>query len=403
MMKRACVVLATILLFACAKNGPPSPSADGGGLASSSASPAIKKDDLPTTSFSIAKENLDGLIAEHQRLDRADAKSRATIVDLLLMRGQFLARVADYESAEEVAERAVKGDPTSPVALLARARVHATFHRFALAQKDIDAAEKNDGDPSRIASARASVLMALGHYEEAAALLPSDPHGPSELTTAAVLAARMQNPSVAEELFERARSAVRDVSPFPVAWMDFQRASVLESAGDAGRARLYYEEAIDKIPAYAHAVVHLAARAPAERAISVLMPLLETSDDPDVLAALADAHRRAKHDPESQRLRDAARARYDALVEKHPEAYADHAARFHLANGEPKKALALAQANARLRPTEEAIDLWSGAATAAHDEEAMCAAAAALDALRFVSADRKRLARATLDGCTPRP
>lgn len=73
----------------------------------------------------------------------------------------------------------------------------------------------------------------------------------------------------------------------------------------------------DAIPVYAHAAVHLAGSDPAEKAIARLEPLTKTSDDPDVLAALADAHQRAKHDVEAKKYGEQARARYDELVKRH--------------------------------------------------------------------------------------
>jgi hypothetical protein len=175
----------------------------------------------------------------------------------------------------------------------------------------------------------------------------------------------------------------------------------LESQGKETAARAYYIEALQAIPVYVHAAVHLATTDPPDRALARLEPLRSLTTDPDVLAALADAHRRAKHDAEAKKLTDEARARYDELVAKHPEAYRDHAARFFLGAGnDSKKALALAEKNAQLRPTEEAIDLWMGAATAANDKAQICASAIAMKQLRWASETRKRLAAAASNGCS---
>jgi tetratricopeptide (TPR) repeat protein len=181
--------------------------------------------------------------------------------------------------------------------------------------------------------------------------------------------------------------------------MAFERARWLEAQGKNDEAREWYGEAVDAIPVYAHAAVHLALGDPPEKAIARLEPITKTSDDPDVLAALADAHARAKHDADAKKLTEQARARYEELVKRHPEAFADHAARFFLKQGDAKHALELAEANAKNRSTEEALDLLLGAATAANDKDAMCSAAKKMNALVYVSPERKRLATATLTGC----
>jgi hypothetical protein len=52
------------------------------------------------------------------------------LVDLLLLRGQVLGLIADYERADELADVLVRDAPDDGTAWLARARTRATFHRF---------------------------------------------------------------------------------------------------------------------------------------------------------------------------------------------------------------------------------------------------------------------------------
>ena len=88
------------------------------------------------------------------------------LVELRLLRGQFLARVSDYERAAwlagEWAARASAAD-----SFLARARTSAALHRFAAAQADLIRAAEQGGDPDAIDAARAAILQAIGQYEEA--------------------------------------------------------------------------------------------------------------------------------------------------------------------------------------------------------------------------------------------
>ena len=70
-------------------------------------------------------------------------------------------------------------------------------------------------------------------------------------------------------------------------------------------------------------------------------------------------------------------ARYEAVLAKHPEAFADHAARFFLgAGGDVGRAVLLAKSAAERAPTEEALELEYLAARAAGDNALACSALA---------------------------
>lgn len=408
-------VLALLALSSCAKTAPPG--ATDGGESATSAPPAVGVSNAPstssvsdsgltgrprTTSWSIAGSNLDADIADRLRRDQSDGPNRLTIVELLLARGQFLSNVADYELADTIADKALKGLPKSPDTHLAKALAHGALHRFPAALEELDRAKELGAPEARVTAARAAVLMAVGRYTEADALLP--PHGPksspAQLVTRAVLLGHLQKPADAESLFERARTSIVDVSPFPVAWMDFQRAMFLESQGKSTQARQYFAESTESIPVYVHANVHLAPTDAPGVAVARLLELRKSSTDPDILAALGDAYRREQKSEDAARVTAEARTRYEELVAKHPEAYADHAARFYLAAGnDPKKAYELAEKNATLRPTEEAIDLWMAAAAAVNDKPKICASALAMKTFAHASELHTRLAAATAKDC----
>ena len=95
---------------------------------------------------------------------------RALLVDLLLLRGHVLGRIADYERAAELAELLVRDAPDDGAAWLARARTRATFHRFAEALADLDAAGRCGADRATLDAERAAILQAVGCYAEALVL-----------------------------------------------------------------------------------------------------------------------------------------------------------------------------------------------------------------------------------------
>ena len=80
---------------------------------------------------------------------RPAVAERALLVDLLLLHGQLLGRIADYELAAELAEGMVRDAPDDGTARLARARARAAFHRFTEASADLDAAGRARRGPGR--------------------------------------------------------------------------------------------------------------------------------------------------------------------------------------------------------------------------------------------------------------
>jgi tetratricopeptide (TPR) repeat protein len=359
-----------------------------------------------TTSPGIALDNLDvqirGVEAAMARApDRDDFG--ASLVELLLARGQYRGRIADYDRAASVADALVQRHPESGEAQLARASTLAAFHRFADALDALNAAERAGAPAPRLSRARATTYMAQGRFDDAAAVdaWPDDAGLDAvQLAAAATLAGERGLDAESERLFDRAGTAYRDVSPFPVAWVNFQHGSLLERKGNAERARLYFEVAREVLPTFAHACVHLAALDPPKAALVLLEPLLSSSDDPQVATAYAEALVRLDRSGEAEPLVARARKRYDELVARHPEAFADHAASFYLGVGhDPGRALALAKANATNRQTEAALDLLLLAASAAGDHSVECEAAARGGSLKYATAAFRATVSTAVRGC----
>jgi len=184
----------------------------------------------------------------------------------------------------------------------------------------------------------------------------------------------------ADASYQRALDAYRDVSPLPVAWTLFQRGMMwAESAARPDRAVPLYREAIARLPGYVVANVHLseleAEAGDRESAIRRLTPLADTVDDPEPAAVLAKLLA-GSNPAEAKRLAAKARRGYETLLAKHRNAFLDHAAEFFADAGkDPRRALALAEENLELRPTDRAYSLAIRVARAAHAEKRACALA----------------------------
>jgi tetratricopeptide (TPR) repeat protein len=328
---------------------------------------------IRTTNGTIALLNLnaqvDGLELEAGR-GRLASRSRADLVDLLILRGQIVGQIADYERAVALAEQGVSDAPADGQAVLTRARARACLHRFDEALIDLEAAEHFGLADAELQGERAAILLAVGRYEEALALLQAGVARRADfesLWARAAFHAECGEVAIAERLYDDSRERFRGVSPFALAQQEFQRGHMWQEHGDnLTRAHEWLMAAWQRLPAYARAEGHLAevesAMGEHEGAIARLRRLATTSDDPDYAAQLARILGETRQLEDADVWRARAEERYDELVARHPAAFADHGAEFWSSvGGDPQRAVGLAKLNLEVRRTPRAQALLSRA------------------------------------------
>ncbi len=361
-----------LLAFTACKHG-------GGGISGADAASAFHPSARPkTNSSAITINNLDGEIDDaEKRMARGESVARQRLPGKLIERASALGTLDDYDRADEVSAKNVEAEPDSGEVRMARTHVLSSLHRFDEALTELKVAESHGAEFEDVLRTRASILLATGQCAEASRIYPALPYA-TDLAARGAMEQRLGHPELAETLFERSRTEFRDISPIRFAWMDFERARAFEREGDTMRARVYLEDALEAFPEYAHAAVHAALLESPDRALAILAPVEKRSNDPDVFAAHGDALRRSQRDAAPFVAR--AHARVDELLAKHPEAFADHAARFFIgAGGDLKRALDLAKGAAAKAPSEETLELWLTAARALSNQDEACAAVAAAD------------------------
>jgi hypothetical protein len=333
-----------------------------------------------TTSGAIAQRNLDvQIVGAEKRLGHLPtcASCKAQLAGLLLARAQYFGQVNDFDRASELAEAAVK-DESGAATLLARAHVRAALHQFSLAKEDIAAAETAGASPVETAGLRITVDDALGDLTAALAAAHArnekDPDNGS-LGEEAILVGETGDSGSAVALFQRARDAYQDASPVPMAFLELQEGLMWERLGNMDAARERFETAHRRLPGYVAAASHLAGVVPdIAEAIAILEPFAD-SEDPEPASQLAALLLLRGNGERSKQLVARARSSYEALLAKHPEAFADHAARFWLGPGEsPTQALNWARRNAQWRTTPASYALWIEAALAADATPEACQA-----------------------------
>jgi tetratricopeptide (TPR) repeat protein len=330
---------------------------------------------LNMTSGVIALINLQAQIGGLQRQATAGGLAaishQSELIELVALRGQVLGCIGDYEWGEERAEQLTRDAPGDGIAYLARARARARFHRFTDALADLDMARRFGADPAVVDTERAGIFQAVGRYEPALAIYKEAAKCRPDFESLGALAtlhAERGKIAAAEQLFDETRDHYRGVSPFPLALLDFQRGLMWMARGELHCALTWFESAVRRLPAYAPAQGHMAevqaALGESEAGIARLLPFTTSSDDPDYAASLARILCDVGRVKEAGEWRDKAAARYDELMARHPEAFADHAAEFWLeAGADPYKALQFARLNLELRQTARARDLFDRASS----------------------------------------
>ena len=318
-----------------------------------------------TTAGVIAVGNLEARI-DAQVLRAASGQltigELAELVELIGLRGQVLGRIADSERAAAMADELVGQAPNDARSFVARARMRSVFHRFASALTDLDTAAALGGDRVELDAERAAVYQALGRYDEALAIRRLTADRQADFSALAALAGvygERGEMDEAERWFDAATRCYRSTSPFPLAILEFQRGVLWIEQDDLPHARAWLDAAVRRLPAYVPAQGHLAeldaALGEPEAAIARLRPLALASDDPDYAMQLARILGDAGDTEEQQTWRAQAETRYEELLVRHRDAFADHAAEFWLTiGGDPERALPLARHNLSIRQTPRA-------------------------------------------------
>jgi tetratricopeptide (TPR) repeat protein len=290
-----------------------------------------------------------------------------TVLEHEQLTAQFAGDLSALDRMEAFGEQLDRLDASSARTLVIQAQIASALHRFSdarhyLAQASLGGAPSEDvkrillnvdqacgSHLEEVLDERRRIVANSGRFEDRVAL--------------GALLADMGEFDDADETYRQALLGYQDVSPFPVAWVSFQLGMLwgeLVPVPELARAEHWYRKAIAGLPCYVRARVHLAeilsATGRTSEAEATFKPAL-ASGDPEVSWRLADVlHAEGRIDEAASHL-EAARSRFEALLDKHLLAFADHGAEFYIGSGsDPLRALELAQINLSNRPTLRAFE-----------------------------------------------
>jgi len=333
-----------------------------------------------TTDGNIARENLRANTESLQRQLRNQPNNlglRAQLINNLLMQTQFLGSYGDFDRALALAEESSLTHSEAPLAKISLARVLGALHRFDEAIDLLETLPKSDDVEVRIASMKA----AQGHQLIEDHALKQSAAGQSadfnRLTAFAAAEANLGNYQQADEIYLKALSQYNDVSPFPVAWVMFQRGVMwAEKANQPHKALPLYRAAVSRLPGYVVATVHLAEleaeNGYLEHAINLLSEVAGQTEDPEPSGFLGELLFEISPD-KAKDLVTEANEKYDDLLSKHRAAFADHGAEFFAGPGnDAQRGLELALFNLEHRQTDRAYQVAIEAAQAADQLDLAC-------------------------------
>jgi hypothetical protein len=289
------------------------------------------------------------------------------LIEQELLNAQFLGDLGAYDRLEQLAGHVLRREPDSARSALIEGQVAASTHRFSYARECLARAKQRGlpaSDSDRLAmSIDQACGVALDALLDRRLRLANDSGRLEDWVPLGSLLVDLGDCEAAERAYCRGLGAYRDVSPFAVAWVCFligvlwgERAPEPQVA----RAARWYGKAIDYLPGYVKARVHLAeilaAEGRCDEARALLVPALE-SGDPEVSWRLSDiAHAQGKAG-EARTLSEAARDGFEALMARHPLAFADHAAEFYAGSGDDaQRAFELTAIDLANRPTLRAFE-----------------------------------------------
>jgi tetratricopeptide (TPR) repeat protein len=279
---------------------------------------------------------------------------------------QFLSDFTALERLQILVDQLDRLDAESPRTALLHAQVSSMAHRFSDARRYLAGAEGCAELSAAVNRLSLSIDQACGANLQCvleARRTAAESGRLEDLVPLGALYADLREFGEADRIYQRALRQYRDTSPFAMAWVCFQLGVLwgeLVPETRSTRAAYWYRKAIEYVPRYVKARVHLSEICLQHERVTdaeeLLLPAV-SSGDPEVFWRLSDvmvAMRRFEH---AEAWIQAARSGFEVLLKKHSLAFADHGAEFYSGSGnDPARAFELAAINLQNRPTLRAFE-----------------------------------------------
>jgi tetratricopeptide (TPR) repeat protein len=288
------------------------------------------------------------------------------IVEQEQLTAQYVGDLSALDRLETLVNQLDRVNAGAMRTALIHAQVAAMAHRFAEARDHLANAERRGAMPADVQRLRLSIDQAcgtrLGSVLEVRQQMAAESGRLEDLVPLGSLLADLGYFDEADRIYDRALREYPGVSPFAAAWVCFQRGVLwgeLVPDAQSSRAALWYRKAIEYLPCYVKARVHLSEiylqSGNVADAESLLVPVI-SSGDPEVSWRLADVLLAMNNFAAAEARMQAAQLGFEELLSKHLLAFADHGAEFYSGSGKnTRRAFELAAINVANRPTPRAF------------------------------------------------
>ena len=280
---------------------------------------------------------------------------------------QFLGDLSALDRLGTLINQLDRADADSPRTALIHAQVTAATHRFADAKSYLarvaGCIELSDAASRLSLSIDQACGTRLDSVLEARRRMAAESGHLEDLLPLGALHADLREFDEADRIYQRALRTYQETSPFAVAWGCFQLGVLwgeLVPEPQLNRAACWYRKALECLPCYVKARVHLAEiylRCGRIADAEALLTPVVSSGDPELSWLLADVMVATRRFAEAEAQRQAALSGFELLLRKHLLAFADHGAEFYSGSGnDAARAFELASINLANRPTLRAFE-----------------------------------------------
>jgi len=357
---------------------PSAPAPDRSSYTKSSDIEPLQLTQRPTTDGRIYINNLNANIESLQKAValRSPGPLNIQLARALYHRFRVAGVLADLEAALAVLNQAVEDMPFSADAWLLLARVQASFHEFPSAIISLRRAIESKASPAATEELRYEIEQARSGGRKFVSTRSETISGSlAEYVQRANQAVNLGEQELAVELLTAAQFHYYDSNPFPLAWLHVQQGILWLRFDDPARAKIFFQTARDRLPAYYLATEHLAETelllGNFDDAAGLYQEVYAQTGNPEFLAGLAQAEASLRSESAEATLQRA-ESEFQALVQRHPPMAWQHAAGFYLEQGQAQRALVLAQRNIEIRQDLQSVILLARAAAEAGAMDVAC-------------------------------
>ncbi len=319
---------------------------------------------------------IDRAIEGHTLVAERNGRSSSAfgrVAQLYLGRARLSGDYDDYAKAESFITRGFETGPEGFGPFMARARLNYTIHRLDRVDEDLAQANVLPAKTMRARRARelfaANLAFQRGQYDAAKAGMESVAQADPNLSTLSSLALyhwKAAEFDQAEALYERALEGHEGTDTEPLAWVHLQRGLMDLDRGRYDEALAHYRTGEALIAGYwlidEHIAEILTLTGKTEQAKTLYASILERTNNPEFMDALAGIHLAAGETEQAEAWVAKATARFEQQLERFPEAAYGHALEHFIEFGDdPARTLHLAEQNFRLRPNATAMQLLAQA------------------------------------------